>query len=102
MHPGNEANTVGGTVGVNAQIQDGLWGGQDRLKNDFNRYFAVFRQASGNDLRVFRHLFQGFLPVKMLASGNKPNFFFRSEEHTSELQSRPHLVCRLLLEKKNE
>src|SRR5690625_6510779 len=26
---------------------------------------------------------------------------FRSEEHTSELQSRGHLVCRLLLEKKN-
>src|SRR5690554_2705589 len=26
-------------------------------------------------------------------------FGFRSEEHTSELQSRPHLVCRLLLEK---
>src|SRR5690554_6772558 len=26
--------------------------------------------------------------------------FIRSEEHTSELQSRPHLVCRLLLEKK--
>src|SRR5690554_7087622 len=25
---------------------------------------------------------------------------YRSEEHTSELQSRPHLVCRLLLEKK--
>src|SRR3989442_3982758 len=25
----------------------------------------------------------------------------RSEEHTSELQSRPHIVCRLLLEKKN-
>src|SRR5205809_3338058 len=28
--------------------------------------------------------------------------FFRSEEHTSELQSRLHLVCRLLLEKKNK
>src|SRR5690554_7364358 len=27
-------------------------------------------------------------------------FVLRSEEHTSELQSRPHLVCRLLLEKK--
>src|SRR5687768_18000832 len=27
--------------------------------------------------------------------------FTRSEEHTSELQSRLHLVCRLLLEKKN-
>src|SRR5690554_7448533 len=25
----------------------------------------------------------------------------RSEEHTCELQSRPHLVCRLLLEKRN-
>src|SRR2546422_2109169 len=27
---------------------------------------------------------------------------FRSEEHTSELQSRLHLVCRLLLEKKKK
>src|SRR5690554_7337813 len=29
-----------------------------------------------------------------------PRTVTRSEEHTSELQSRPHLVCRLLLEKK--
>src|SRR3712207_8618912 len=28
--------------------------------------------------------------------------FFRSEEHTSELQSRQYLVCRLLLEKKQQ
>src|SRR3712207_8947139 len=28
--------------------------------------------------------------------------FLRSEEHTSELQSRQYLVCRLLLEKKNK
>src|SRR2546429_709127 len=44
------------------------------------------------------------------AAGRKPNIFvfvvdslrpdYRSEEHTSELQSRLHLVCRLLLEKK--
>src|SRR3989442_7905231 len=27
---------------------------------------------------------------------------FRSEEHTSELQSRPHIVCRPLLEKKKK
>src|SRR3989442_8386932 len=32
----------------------------------------------------------------------EPAFGQRSEEHTSELQSRPHLVCRLLLEKKNK
>src|SRR3712207_6980748 len=30
-----------------------------------------------------------------------PNTECRSEEHTSELQSRQYLVCRLLLEKKN-
>src|SRR5690606_41864603 len=32
----------------------------------------------------------------------KSTTFTRSEEHTSELQSRENLVCRLLLEKKNE
>src|SRR2546422_6103578 len=39
-----------------------------------------------------RHLIVRDLPT--------PDFFERSEEHTSELQSRLHLVCRLLLEKK--
>src|SRR2546422_5709532 len=34
------------------------------------------------------------------ASISPPRFSIRSEEHTSELQSRLHLVCRLLLEKK--
>src|SRR5690625_5493723 len=31
---------------------------------------------------------------------HRHRYEFRSEEHTSELQSRGHLVCRLLLEKK--
>src|SRR5215813_15151237 len=31
---------------------------------------------------------------------DEPDGHGRSEEHTSELQSRPHLVCRLLLDKK--
>src|SRR3989442_7035310 len=39
------------------------------------------------------HLSTSTVRVKV---SNRP----RSEEHTSELQSRPHLVCRLLLEKK--
>src|SRR5690625_5500958 len=34
-------------------------------------------------------------------SNELPDALNRSEEHTSELQSRGHLVCRLLLEKKN-
>src|SRR2546422_5922749 len=32
----------------------------------------------------------------------RERLLFRSEEHTSELQSRLHLVCRLLLEKKKK
>src|SRR5258708_21177701 len=36
------------------------------------------------------------------AFGDKPSFRNRSEEHTSELQSPDHLVCRLLLEKKKQ
>src|SRR5690554_7313328 len=32
----------------------------------------------------------------------QPARHHQSEEHTSELQSRPHLVCRLLLEKKKQ
>src|SRR3712207_7143063 len=36
------------------------------------------------------------------ASKPAPDLLHRSEEHTSELQSRQYLVCRLLLEKKQE
>src|SRR5690554_7328343 len=35
-------------------------------------------------------------------TGARTAIAMRSEEHTSELQSRPHLVCRLLLEKKKQ
>src|SRR5437899_3884306 len=38
-------------------------------------------------------------PLRKARMVNSPG---RSEEHTSELQSLRHLVCRLLLEKKNE
>src|SRR3989442_6406294 len=41
-------------------------------------------------------------PVSVARVGRStPAGVYRSEEHTSELQSRPHLVCRLLLETKN-
>src|SRR5437660_8171887 len=39
--------------------------------------------------------------MEATASTRRPSMWYlRSEEHTSELQSRGHLVCRLLLEKK--
>src|SRR2546429_2692643 len=39
-------------------------------------------------------------PSTTVRSGSLDGAEMRSEEHTSELQSRLHLVCRLLLEKK--
>src|SRR2546422_3184064 len=38
----------------------------------------------------------------MAVTGVSGSAVYRSEEHTSELQSRLHLVCRLLLEKKKD
>src|SRR5690554_3594148 len=45
---------------------------------------------------MVQHLLLSYLIAPLLLFGTPT----RSEEHTSELQSRPHLVCRLLLEKK--
>src|SRR5436305_6225187 len=42
----------------------------------------------------------GISPLIVVPCEDLDHSVQRSEEHTSELQSRPHLVCRLLLEKK--
>src|SRR3712207_6922611 len=42
------------------------------------------------------------LPTAQTRDKNKLGNLLRSEEHTSELQSRQYLVCRLLLEKKQK
>src|SRR5690554_7817579 len=56
--------------------------------------------------RVALHLAASSQPARHEISVNRLDprlrLPLRSEEHTSELQSRPHLVCRLLLEKKNK
>src|SRR5690625_5558956 len=56
-----------------------------------------------NSFDVPVHLANSLLPASNIAEIMEQNNQFlqeRSEEHTSELQSRGHLVCRLLLEKK--
>src|SRR2546429_3443458 len=63
------------------------------------------RRARGrqtfNVLLVVAHYTAPRHPVHPALAGRGFAFCFeRSEEHTSELQSRLHLVCRLLLEKK--
>src|SRR5436305_11167092 len=45
---------------------------------------------------------RGFALTDLMVVAAALVFLLRSEEHTSELQSRPHLVCRLLLEKKKK
>src|SRR3989442_5475643 len=53
----------------------------------------------GDEDAADRFALEGEAQVKRRAAISR---VFRSEEHTSELQSRPHLVCRLLLEKKKK
>src|SRR5205814_8910037 len=60
---------------------------------DADRVFLVDEQAAG----VSGSLVTALVAQSLLATN--PG---RSEEHTSELQSLRHLVCRLLLEKKNK
>src|SRR5947209_16579858 len=86
-------------------------------------YTTLFRSLFGlySLMTLFGHALHpdGQLPLKQAAWYHKQaatfsdvlavvrrhlwgNFSFRSEEHTSELQSRQYLVCRLLLEKKKK
>src|SRR5690606_41403329 len=83
-------------------------------------YTTLFRslESVGGDTfslvytRRFERLAEDFFPVPSLSVQpgdydadrlriNLTSSIARSEEHTSELQSRENLVCRLLLEKKN-
>src|SRR2546422_5607514 len=62
------------------------------------------RAAHSGLRRADRHGPSRHAPVLDAARGDRDrrHALPRSEEHTSELQSRLHLVCRLLLEKKND
>src|SRR2546422_7520620 len=61
--------------------------------------YRGLRDAGGAD-RVAARAFRA--ASVLLAVSAEVAAWLRSEEHTSELQSRLHLVCRLLLEKKKK
>src|SRR5690606_30964684 len=70
-----------------------------------NRFVAATGQHLGPGMKIlalvhvqFHELYGLSLTIKDI----DPNYTVRSEEHTSELQSREKLVCRLLLEKKKK
>src|SRR3712207_7046621 len=64
----------------------------DLIKGALKRIATRFAGRSGAEVKVF---------VDTAPLMEKPLAQARSEEHTSELQSRQYLVCRLLLENKN-
>src|SRR5687768_17752529 len=68
-------------------------------------YTTLFRSESEFVPIVAEHHRAGTFPVTLIPRLGELGVFgatLRSEEHTSELQSRLHLVCRLLLEKKKK
>src|SRR2546429_3539841 len=78
-------------------------------------FFLMIRRPPRSTLFPYTTLFRSSLlasrvpsarppstPGRVVRNRRSPFVKWRSEEHTSELQSRLHLVCRLLLEKKKE
>src|SRR2546429_5058254 len=69
-------------------------------------YTTLFRSVGGDQLGMARlhAAVAADVEVPALVGGDHAHVLAlgRSEEHTSELQSRLHLVCRLLLEKKKK
>src|SRR5258708_29682275 len=75
-------------------------------------FFLMIRRPPRSTLFPYTTLFRSsekqpvgppHSPTAQFVQGGSPvAFFARSEEHTSELQSPDHLVCRLLLEKKKK
>src|SRR5690554_7044092 len=84
------------------------WQGQCTACHEWNTVSEV-RGVSGPGKGARSARFEGYAgslsAVKSLdevSLAEQARISTRSEEHTSELQSRPHLVCRLLLEKKKK
>src|SRR5438876_9140750 len=74
------------------------------LGSAFNFFFLMTRRPPSSTLFPYTTLFRSLSRQVSGGAGEPPQrhvaHIGRSEEHTSELQSPVHLVCRLLLEKK--
>src|SRR5690625_5494450 len=96
--------------------------GTDVLNNNFTKLFSYIDNAEANQKRsltLFEQTYENITSANERQTASIEQFSstvstlqtfsencsmdaVRSEEHTSELQSRGHLVCRLLLEKKKK
>src|SRR5699024_11036471 len=71
------------------------------LKSAAANLIGRFKKASSGMVIGLYGIMRGIFAAFNVSFGGVAGFVRRSEEHTSELQSRFDLVCRLLLEKKN-
>src|SRR3712207_7921212 len=86
-------------LGLGAQPPTPEWGAM--LTDAFRSGFGVFLEGQHAILFPGIAIALCVLSVNFIGDGLRDALDPRSEEHTSELQSRQYLVCRLLLEKKN-
>src|SRR3990172_6324315 len=92
------AFSLAGTEEAEEAVRRGLEGyGETKELSSFDKAEILFRIADGIQSRR-----DGLAECITSEVGKSIQFSRRSEEHTSELQSRLHLVCRLLLEKKKK
>src|SRR6266581_8111527 len=71
----------------------------------YSFFFLMIRRPPRSTLFPYTTLFRSARPATPACCARRslsPRGYGRSEEHTSELQSPVHLVCRLLLEKKKK
>src|SRR3989442_5825408 len=93
-------------MSVNIRDKIGKLNAVQRKKVEDRAAELIAEEMSLRDLRKARKLTQARVAKVLgvtqdsVSRLEKRSDLLRSEEHTSELQSRPHLVCRLLLEKK--
>src|SRR2546429_6395154 len=99
LHFNGDFHAIGSAHNLLAALVDAHLFHGNELHLDPNQ-IAWPRALDMND-RALRHITLS-LDSKKEGAGRQGGFLIRSEEHTSELQSRLHLVCRLLLEKKKK
>src|SRR5690606_1737487 len=95
----NQYKDIGsGVFPVTQPTVDNEWRNMYRDIRECNAFLENYQTASETEPGAKERLAAEVRVIRALAY----SFLVRSEEHTSELQSRENLVCRLLLEKKKK
>src|SRR5690625_7031787 len=95
----NLVNLRAGALGILSLLLAGcVSAGSDTASSQNNFGYKTIYIGQDADVKLLRSVLNDWEEIAEAIYRYQPR---RSEEHTSELQSRGHLVCRLLLEKKN-